>query len=91
MYPVSTLLKDPGCVEPLRCMAECDPSDAECSFTCGMHGMDNDHFLDFLQCSADNGCIPDYGEDGECLATYDDALQVLCSTYRVMLTWEPRF
>ena len=68
-------------------MGECDIEDAECSFTCTMEEVDNEVFTDFLQCCADVDCLPDYPEDGICLAEDDEALQVseqinLCTSGR---------
>ena len=64
-------------MKAILCMARCDESDAECAFECSMSTMDNQPFLDISQCMADAGCVPDYPEDGICLAEDSQALQVL--------------
>ena len=65
------------CISALVCMAQCDLEDVDCAFTCGMLALDNQPFLDISQCMADAGCVPDYPEDGICLAEDSQALQVL--------------
>ena len=68
--------QDLDCISVLLCIAGCDPEDAECSYTCGMIGLENQPFLDISQCMADLGCLPTYPDDGTCLAEDADALQV---------------
>lgn len=68
---------DLDCISVLVCITGCDPEDAECSYTCGMIGLDNQPFLDMSQCMADIGCLPTYPDDGICLAEDSDALQEL--------------
>ncbi len=64
----------------MTCMTNCGEDDAECAFTCGMVGLANQPFLDISQCMADSGCMPDYPDDGVCLAEDSQALQVQLST-----------
>ena len=71
--------QDLDCISVLLCIAGCDPEDAECSYTCGMIGLENQPFLDISQCMADLGCLPTYPDDGTCLAEDADALQVASS------------
>ena len=103
-------------------MGACEPTDSDCAFTCSMAGLENQHFLDFmqvglqpkgkgvdlpystglifsgskshlfmLQCNADIGCLPNYPPDGVCLATADQALQVIskifCSFENLFAEW----
>ena len=63
-------------MKAVLCMAGCDESDAECSFECCMSNMDNQPFLDISQCMADIGCLPEYPDDGVCLAEDSEAIQV---------------
>jgi hypothetical protein len=42
-----------------------------------MDALENQAYLDFLQCNADVGCMPEYPEDGQCLVTPEQALQDL--------------
>merc|ERR1711860_57761 len=80
-------VSDPVCLKSLTCLGTCDASDAECAYTCGMYAEDNQAFLDFMQCSADVGCMPDYPEDGVCLATPDQALQYITDLDQVKGEW----
>ncbi len=70
-------MKDAQCIGIMLCMGSCGQEDAECSFTCGMQGLSNQPFLDISQCMADVGCMPDYPDDGVCLADDSQALQVM--------------
>ena len=63
-------------MKAVLCMAGCGESDAECSFECCMSNMDNQPFLDISQCMADIGCLPEYPDDGVCLAEDSEAIQV---------------
>jgi len=69
---------DTQCMDILTCLGECDPSDAECSFTCGMMGEagKNPHFVDLLECMVANNCMDKYAESGKCLATDSQALPI---------------
>ncbi len=65
-------------------MANCGSEDAECAFTCGMLGLDNQPFLDVTQCMADLDCLPAYPDDGACLAGPEDAIQGLTDIAQVI-------
>merc|ERR1711970_564823 len=69
---------DSECLAILTCLSGCEPSDAECSFTCGMGGDagKNKHFTDLLKCMVDNECMDQYEESGRCLATDSQALDI---------------
>ena len=68
-------------MDAIFCMAKCDESDAECAFECSMLALDNQPFLDISQCMADIGCLPEYPDDGICLAEDSQALQVFHITW----------
>merc|ERR1711951_5987 len=59
-------------------MSDCDPTDAECGFTCGMGGEagKNEHFVDLLSCMVKNDCMDKYDESGACLAEDEQALDM---------------
>ena len=69
---------DSECLAILTCLQECEPSDAECGFTCGMgaEAGKNEHFTDLLQCMVENECFDRYEESGSCLASDDQALGI---------------
>ena len=69
---------DPECMSILNCLGDCKPTDAECSFTCGMGGEagKNPHFVNLLKCMVANDCMDKYAESGECLATDAQALDI---------------
>ena len=69
---------DKQCMDILNCLKDCEPSDAECSFTCGMgtEAGKNPHFVDLLKCMVDNGCMDKYDDSGACLATDEEALPI---------------
>ena len=72
------------CISALVCMAQCDLEDVDCAFTCGMLALDNQPFLDISQCMADIGCLPEYPDDGVCLAEDSQAIQVFESALTVI-------
>ncbi len=62
------------------------PDEAQCSFACGM--LDgNENFSNLLKCMVDNGCMPQYEDDGLCLAADSDALQDLVDIDSVKGDW----
>merc|ERR1712002_1211268 len=69
---------DPECMDILTCLSGCEPSDAECSFTCGMgqEAGKNPHFIALLKCMVEHGCMEKYEESGSCLATDSQALDI---------------
>merc|ERR1712013_772594 len=69
---------DSECLAILTCLSGCEPSDAECSFTCGMGGDagKNEHLTDLLKCMVENECMDKYEESGSCLATDSQALDI---------------
>jgi len=69
---------DSECMGILNCLGDCEPTDAECSFTCGMGGEagKNPHFVDLLKCMVANDCMDKYAESGACLATDAQALPI---------------
>jgi len=69
---------DPPCMDILMCLQDCDPTDAECGFTCGMgaEAGKNPHFVDLLSCMVNNNCMEKYEESGACLAEDDQALDL---------------
>jgi len=69
---------DSECLAILTCLSGCEPSDAECSFTCGMGGDagKNEHFTDLLKCMVENECMDKYEESGSCLAADSQALDI---------------
>lgn len=71
--------QDQGCFDIVQCMAKCeDPSDAPCLFECGLNEISkNEAFQTFMTCSIDNDCIPEYEDDGFCLAMDEMAMQTL--------------
>jgi hypothetical protein len=84
---IAACFLDAECLKKILCLANCGFTDAECAFTCGMANLDNQIFLDFLQCNADIGCLPSYPEEGECLATWDEALQDVTDIADVEGSW----
>ena len=68
----------------ILCTGRCDEDDAECAFECGMDALDNQPFLDISQCMADIGCLPEYPDDGVCLAEDSQAIQVFESALTVI-------
>ncbi len=46
---------DPDCIEAIVCVASCDLDDAECIFSCAMSNLENENYLNFMQCAADTG------------------------------------
>ena len=69
---------DSECMNILTCLGDCEPTDAECGFTCGM-GSDagkNPHFVSLLSCMVDNDCMDRYAESGKCLADDHQALEI---------------
>jgi len=75
---------DSQCMEILNCMSACDPTDAECGFTCGMgsEAGKNPHFVSLLACMVENGCIERYEESGACLA--EDGLALDTTDYSLV-------
>ena len=69
---------DTQCMDILNCLNDCEPSDAECSFTCGMgsEAGKNPNFVKLLKCMVDNGCLDKYDDSGVCLATDQEALPI---------------
>jgi len=69
---------DSQCMNILNCLNDCEPTDAECGFTCGMgsEAGKNPHFVALLACMVKNDCMDRYEESGACLAGDSEALQL---------------
>ena len=69
---------DTECLNILNCFNECEPTDAECNFTCGMgsEALKNHLFVELLKCMVDNGCLDKYEDSGVCLAKDQEALPI---------------
>ena len=50
-------------------------NEAQCSLACIMTAPPNDKFDAVMECMAENDCIAQYPQDGQCLASDDEALQ----------------
>ena len=77
-------------MKAVLCMMRCDatdPTDAECAFECSMLALDNQPFLDINQCMADIGCLPEYPDDGICLAEDSQAIQVFSSAFCINFSY----
>ena len=74
---VGACVLDSQCFGILNCIQACDgrPDEPECIALCDVEN-GNENFRKLTKCMVDNGCLPEYQEDGICLATDDQALQI---------------
>ena len=73
----TSCMADSQCRDILNCLGACEPTDAECGFTCGMgsEAGKNPHFVALLACMVEHDCFERYAESGACLAGDSEALQ----------------
>ena len=62
----------------LDCLGNCDPTDSECGFACGLgtEAGQNPNFISLMQCLVEHECMDKYDELGACLATDDQAMDI---------------
>jgi len=69
---------DAECKDVLDCLGNCDPTDSECGFACGLgtEAGQNPNFISLMQCLVEHECMDKYDELGACLATDDQAMDI---------------
>jgi hypothetical protein len=80
---------DSECYAILDCLQGCPETsnEAQCSLACIMTAPPNDKFDAVMECMAENDCIAQYPQDGQCLASDDEALQSITDIAQLQGDW----